>query len=285
MRRGSMTFVAALLTCAAGFLTPSCNLSQKNQPPTFSNNIGWAASNVDLSYGGKWGDTQPATAFRLFQVLIDDPDGREDIVEIDVIDPEGRTWYIEDHYLEAYSYWGGWWYYVDSRPNRVELGIYEVVARDSAGHEITSSVSFNSPGSLGGSGFLYSEDYTGSTVGGVEMLNRASNLSGTKGASDLSISFSVNDSRVFNGWIWFYDGSADFITNSDWFKDTINGGSGLNTGGTSNTVNLSVDDLDLGSYAFSDIAGFHVILTDGAQYAPEDTYFDHRSISAYEVFP
>lgn len=98
MRRGSMTIVVALLTCATSFITLGCNLFQKNQPPTFSNDIGWATSNMDLSFGGKRGEVQPATAFRLFQVFIDDHDDRNDIVEIDVIDPDDRTWYIEDHY-------------------------------------------------------------------------------------------------------------------------------------------------------------------------------------------
>jgi len=209
-------------------------------------------------------------------------------VEIDVIDPEGRTWYIEDDYEEAYGYWGGWWYYVGSERDRVELGTYEVVARDSEGHEISTTVSFNRPGSSSGSGFIYSEDYSGDRTGGAEMLNRASNLSGTKGVSDLTISFTVDDSQVINGWIWFYDDSVEvnYITVSDWLKGTVNGGGGLNTNGALNTLNISAAELgDLGSYAFSDIAGFHVILTDGDQYAPEDTYYDHRSISAYKLFP
>lgn len=167
----------------------------------------------------------------------------------------------------------------------MELGIYEVVARDSADHEITASVSFNAPGSGSGSGFIYSEDYTGSTVGGAEMLKRATNLSGTKGATDLSVSFTVDDSRVNNVTISLYDDNGDWIAVSEWMKDVANGGSGLNINGTPNTVNISSADLDLGSYTFADIAGFHVVLFDGAQYPGDDTMYDHRSFSEYELFP
>jgi hypothetical protein len=240
---------------------------------------------MDLSFGGKRGEVQPATAFLLFQVFIDDPDGHDDIEEIDVIHPDGFAWYIEDDYDEAGGYWGGWYYYSNSAPHAVVLGIYEVVARDSADHEITASVSINTPGSSIGSGFIYSEDYTGPTVGGVEMLNRATSPSGTKGASELSLSFMVNDSRVNNGRISFYDSNGDWITVSDWFKDIINGGSGLNTDGSLNTLNISSSKLDLQGYSYSDVAGYHVALFDGAQYAPEDTQYDHRSFSEYELFP
>ena len=107
MRRTSLTVAFALLLFAISLLTLSCNLSQGNQPPSFSNEIGWATSNMDLSFGGKRGEVQPATAFLLFQVFIDDPDGRDDIDEIDVIHPDGFAWYIEGHYNEEEGYWGG----------------------------------------------------------------------------------------------------------------------------------------------------------------------------------
>ncbi len=59
----------------------------------------------------------------------------------------------------------------------------------------------------------------------------------------------------------------------------------MKTDGSPNTLQILSVDLDLGTYNFIDIDGFHVVLTDGAQYAPEDTYYDHRSISAYAQFP
>jgi len=282
--------IGILLLCVASLLLLGCNLFGKNEAPSFSKDFGWATSNVDPSFWEKGGgDTAPATAFRLFQVFVDDPDGRQDIVEIDVINPDGIAWYIEDHYNSSGGYWGGWYYYndVDSdAPHKVVLGTYTVVVRDSEDHEITGSISFNSPGSSSGSGFIYSEDYSGSIAGGTKMIHKASALSGTLNTDDLSISFTVSDSRVINGWVWFYDSSTDYITWSGWFSDSnINSGGGLKTDGSPNTLQILSVDLDLGTYNFIDIDGFHVVLTDGAQYAPEDNYYDHRSISAYAKFP
>ena len=271
--------------CFVGLFLLSCDLFQKNEPPSFSRDFGWATSNVDPTFWTKRGNTAPATAFLLFQVLAYDPDGYQDISIIDVIHPDGvTTWSLEDHYNSAGGYWGGWYYYDSDNPHAVELGNYTVVVRDSAYYEITGSIIFNSPGSSSGSGFIYSEDFTGSTSGGAEMIHRALNLSGNKNINDLSISFTVTDNRVVNGWVWFYDGSASLITNSGRFKNTINSGGGLKTDGSANTLQISSGDLELGIYTFSDITGFHVVVTDGAQYAPEETYYDHRSISEYVQF-
>jgi hypothetical protein len=284
MKHRKFTFLCILLFCVVSLFLLSCNLFQKNEAPIFSGDFGWATSDVDPTYWTKRGDTAPATAFRGFWVYVDDPDGYQDITEIDVIHPNGvDTWYIEGHYNSEDGYWGGWYYYDNDTPNTVELGTYTVVVRDSANHEITGNISFNSPGSSSGSGFIYSEDYSGSTTGSVAMIHRASNLSGTKNLSDLSISFTVSDNRVINGGVLFYDSSASYITWSGLFKNTINSGGVLKTDGNTNTLQISSVDLDLGGFTFGDIAGFHVCLTDGAQYAPVETY-DHRSISEYVQF-
>lgn len=269
-----------LLLCAASLFVLSCNLAQTNRPPVFSG-IGWATSNYDPSFWTKTGGTAPATGFRCFQVFIDDPDVRQDIVEITVSDPLGQSWSLEDDYDSESGYWGGYFYYSSSSPDRIELGTYEVLARDSAGHEISSTFAVNRPGEVSGTGFLFSPDYGGIKTGGDPMLARAFDLSGSKTAGDLTVSFKVNDSRVYNGWVWFYDAAGGYIGYSDWFKDTINGGSGLHTDGiTANSLVLTAADL---TGFFDSIAGFHVVLTDGAQLAPEINY-DHRSISAYAEF-
>ncbi len=53
---------------------------------------------------------------------------------------------------------------------------------------------------------------------------------------------------------------------------------------TVNTLEVAFADLDVASYQAEDFAGFHVVLRDGAQYAPEETGYDFRSISAYTPF-
>jgi len=117
------------------------------------------------------------------------------------------------------------------------------------------------------------------------MLKRASIIDVTKGQSDITIQFQVVDSRVYNGVIWFYDDSAEYITWSGWFKNKVNEGAGLYNDGTTNTLQIQSSDLELGDFSFDDIKGFHVILTDGAQYAPDETEYDHRSVSQYQTIP
>jgi hypothetical protein len=167
----------------------------------------------------------------------------------------------------------------------VALGAYSVYVRDSADHETAGLVDFFYPGQDTDSGYddLFSEDFLGTHPADEDMLFRATGLSGTNNGTTISVDFQVNDPRVYNGYLWFYDSAGEYITWSGWFTD-LEGVGWLNTAGGVNTLDLTASDLDLGGYSLSDIEGFHVVLCDGAQYAPNLTYYDHRSISAYTTF-
>ena len=262
-----------------------------NEPPTCEI-TGWCVENIDESFWTKWGYTGGATAYFDIWVEASDPDGIDDITYVKVTNPEGTYWVLrdsetgKDHYDPEGGFFGGWRrYYSADHPHRVLLGQYTALVRDSKGNEATDTLSFNEPGSLSGSGFLYSEDYTGSTSGGKKMLQRAVITNAIKDISDITIEFTVNDTRVYNGWVWFYDVSTEYITWSDFFKNTINSGAGLYTDGfTTNILQIHPTDLDLGTFTWNDISGFHIVLTDGLQYSPKEDLFDHFSISAYELF-
>ncbi len=251
---------------------------------------GWVIDNIDKSYWTKWGYTDVwGTAFFNIWVEANDPDGIDDITYVEVSDPEGWYWVLRDSstgidlYDPEGGFFGGWrLWYSSSYPNAVYLGQYTALVRDSDGNEATDTQFFSRPGSTSGNGFVYSEDYKGITTGGIEMIKRANIISKTKEADDITIEFQVDDSRVFNGFIWFYDSSAEHITWSGYFKNTINGGAGLNVDGTTNTLVIQSSDLDLGSFIWGDISGFHVVLGDGIQYSPREDFIDHRSISSYE---
>ena len=141
MKPKLLTVTRRFLIGSAVLFTLSCNLSLQNQPPEFSNIFGWATSNIDPSYWTKGGGSpHPATAFRLFQVFVDDPDGNDDIVKIIVTHPNGLVeWHIEEHYQSDGGYWGGWGYYDDTETDslhKVDLGTYTVSVRDSADHGV-----------------------------------------------------------------------------------------------------------------------------------------------------
>jgi hypothetical protein len=258
-----------------------------SDPPTVEI-TDWCTENIDESFWTKWGSSLDESAYFDIWVKASDPNGIDDITYVEVTNPEGIDWILrdsstgEDHYDPEGGFFGDWrrYYY---EPHKVLLGLYSVLVRDSTGNEATDSINFSGPGSTSGNGFIYSEDYTGSTVEGTEMLKRASVTDATEVLSDITIKFQVDDDRVYNGYVWFYDDFAEYITWSDYFKNTINSGAGIYNNGTTNTLQIQSSDLELGSYTWDDIKGFHVVLTDGAQYSPEEEKWDHRSISQYQA--
>jgi len=263
---------------------------EKNGEPEIIGNSGWVVENIDPSFWTKWGQSSDATAFLGLWIYASDPDGIQDITYVSVISPRDELFVLRDksigvdHYDDDNDRFGGRLYYSLDHPHGVTLGRYTVLIRDSAGHEVTDTISVNSPGTKSGSGSIYSENYTGSTSSSPKMLKRASILSATKGSGDITIQFRTDDLRVYNGYVWFYDASANYITSSGYFKNKVNDGAGLRTDGTIDTLKVQSSDLELGDFTFDDIKGLHVILMDGAQYAPEEAY-DHRSISQYQKIP
>jgi len=272
---------AALL--AAGVMVCTCGLG--NQPPVFDNAVGWVFENIHPTFWTKSGTADPgATTFRNFWVHAADPDGHGDITYIKVTDSGGYWWLLQDS-DSGYSaldpsgdFWGGWRpYYCSPEPYRVGLGTYMTLVRDSKGHEISREDSLTGPGGAGGFSFAYTEDYVGGTGGGTPMIPRATALSGTKFLDSIRVQFTVSDGNVYGGWVWLYDSSEGYIGCSNLF-----GAGTLNTGGT-NTRDVPISELTLGTHSPAEIAGFHVVLVDGAQYAPGFGY-DFRSVSAYAPF-
>jgi len=145
--------------------------------------------------------------------------------------------------------------------------------------------------------FVYTEAYS-STPGAdfAPMVKKASVTSYSKNDINqtVSITFSINDNKVCDGWIWFYDSSNNYIGVSTHFIDTATGnlytslftGGVFNTNGTNNTFNITDTDITFGTgYDFSNIAKFIIVLRDGKQYMP-DSYssYDCRSISVKSTF-
>lgn len=290
MRKRAMFLIflpLAALLCSCGLF---------NQPPVFDNIVGWVFENIHPSFWTKDGGADPgATAFRNFWIHAEDSDGRDDITYVCVTDSEDVDWVFEDAesgyslYDDAGGYWGGWVRYLSSfSPHRLALGTHATVVRDSADHEISRTDVFTGPGGTTGYSFAYTEEYLGNTSGGTPLLARATGLSGTWYSDRIAVQFNVNDTAVFDGYVWLYDSSEEYLGWTGWFRSTINGGVGINNSGGANSLVVYFTDpgFDLGTHSPTEIAGFHVVLTDGAQYTqpPNDTWYDCRSISAYALF-
>ena len=281
--------VSLLIVISCG---ESPTTTESNKEPEITKASGWAIESIDPSFWTKRGDNSNATALRNFWIYASDPDGIEDIIYVSVTDPGGTNWTLrdndtgKDHYDDEGEFFGGWRRYYDTdQPNAVILGQYTVLVRDSAGNEVTDTISVNSPGTNSGSDFIYSENYTGLTSGSIEMLKRATIIDVMKGQDDMTLQFQVDDSRVFNGFIWFYDDSTNYITWSGLIKNKVNEGVGFFKDGTTNTLKIQSSDLELGDFTFDNIKGIHLVLRDGIQFSPKENVYDHRSVSQYYTIP
>ena len=264
--------------------------SSSNDPPTVES-TGWIIENVDESVASKYGNIANATAYFSIWLDVVDPDGIDDIVYVEISNPDDRYWVLldrssdNDFFDPIYTVFFANLLYSSDSPNAIILGQYRAYVQDSAGNQATATINFSSPGTaLPEEGFIYSEDYLGSTVGGIEMLKRASVTNSIKEEDSIIVEFQVDDARVYNGYVWLYNDSSEYITWSGYFKNTINSGSGILNDGSTNTLQIQSSDLDLGYYSWGHIKGFHIVLTDGTQYSPDDNW-DHRSISSYIIFP
>jgi hypothetical protein len=118
-----------------------------------------------------------------------------------------------------------------------------------------------------------------------------------KSDNTAAISFIVNDSNVYSGYIYFYDAEGNGIGYSKRFRDIQTGKEtnivqdGLNTNGTTN-LSIGLSDITsvttnstLSSDEFANISYCRVLLIDGAQYTQKTTStWDYLSYSEKVTF-
>lgn len=257
--------------------------------------IGWYIENIDDSF---WSDGfDGSSCFISFylhytgdsitysdieSVTVDDGSGGWDLT----IGPDDIN--TEDNTIALILLYGS--------AHRIKIGNYDFEVILTNGETASYSFTVPAPGSTSTNGddYVYTEDYSG-TIGSnySTMLKRATNISGTKNASDLNISFSVSDSRVFNGWVYFFDSSDNYVGASDYFRSYssssissfINGGAGIYNNNSINNLTLPSGDITFASgQAFSDISRYFIVLTDGNQYANQQSTYDTNSIAAKNIF-
>ena len=175
----------------------------------------------------------------------------------------------------------------------IPIGDYTFEVTYSNGRTVTKDLTVPAPGSttVGTYAYAYTEDYTGTPGSNYIPLPKKANISSAINDttdSEITVNFSIDDSKIYNGVLRFYDSAGNYITSTDYFVDwedgtlssILNGGYSLNTNG-SNTVIVSYSDLEFDSdESGSDISFCHIILTDGKQYDVSDiNIYDCRSIS------
>ena len=265
-------------------------------------NIGWVIDNIDASFSG----SNDTSARIQFFISFETPGPTaSDIASVYIESLIGNTsWTLDDPARIAKSYNAEKNYfwcrlhssYLSANGSVLPVGTYNFTVRYSNGSVVKSSLLVPAPGAIetGSTLYVYTEDYMTASnppTSYAALPRRANNISAVRSESELTIKFSVNDSNIYNSSVWFYDSEQAYVGTTDWFRDFSTGSVSLmlNDGklhndGTENTLVLSESDIQFDEgKGMSDIYSLFIILTDGFQYASNDSTYDTRSISQ-EVF-
>lgn len=263
-------------------------------------NFGWIIKNDDLSQ-----NADGVTA-RLWSSVDFADTGLEatDFASIRIISPTGMSWTIDDasdfeNWYDSEESWypiGNIYSTKLDGGSYVALGNYTVEVTLKNGNKAKKTLFVPAPGSASTDGyeFAYTEDYSGAAnppSNYVALPKRATITNATLDLQEESVkvAFSVDDSTIYSGWLWFYDEAGDWIGYSELLRDyetgsvlaQLNGNATLLTDGSTNTLTLGIspEQLTLEEDALlSDIASVSVILTDGEQYVgKEANSYDARS--------
>lgn len=272
----------------------SNNGSDDTAPKTVTiSNVGWYFSNVDpLYWGGS--DAPTSAAFVTFQLVLEESNLLDADIAGTTLTSQGKTWTRgadgidfdeEDGVVPVSNNWTG-------DPNHViPLQPWDLAVELTNGNMSSVTREFAPPGSdtvNDSLTHLYTEDYSGTPPAGyVSMIKRATIGSDSADATSITIEFTVDDDRVYNGWIWFYDSEGNYLGRSEPFASWSDGSansavlSAFDVTGALNSAVIQEADMEFESATTtpSDIAEAVVVLCDGGQYK-RDWTFDFRSISA-----
>ena len=138
------------------------------------------------------------------------------------------------------------------------IGRYNFTVTYSNGAVAKSSLLVPAPGStkMGSTSYVYTEDYDEASnppSNYAPLPLRASINSAVydSSASNLTIKFTVDDEKIYNCFVWFYDKNLYYVGETDWYRNFktgavsswLNDGSILYTDGTENTIVLPVSDI------------------------------------------
>jgi len=291
-----------LALCAVG-----CgNAGNNNKPLNFTiTGFGWAYENIDPSF---WSNPPGVRAFYDFWVRYSGTIAYNNIVSASVTAPTGVSWNLvpNSSYVDTQNKvlggWGRW--YENSSPYVLPIGNFQVTVKLSDGSTKTYSHVIPAPGMLttGSYTSMQTEDL-GSVSGAAQMVPRAK-ITGSQTLNQttkqIDLNFMVLDAAgiVYDGNVWFYDASDNYLGGFFYFRDPKTGGISallISGGGTGTFDTHGVNELILGAsdvtlangvsqYTFfSTVSKFIVVLTDGAQYGPQSSGnldYDGRSFSA-----
>jgi hypothetical protein len=295
VRNGLLT----LLLAAALPIVAGCGRSSSSAPPGPSiaiTGLGWYEESIDPSF---WTTAPPngQTAYYDFWIRYSGDIAYSDIQYARVYLPNGTYWNIASRpqlFDATNRRIGGWGRWYSTQTNVLPIGTLQVEVKLTDGSDAQYTAYIPAPGSTTAGTYtsMHSEDATSPPPMSAPMLSRATlgaTQTLTASTQTLSVTFSVVDPNVHDGYVWFFDASGAYVGGFFYLVDTSTGlasprldGSTLHTDGTVNTLTVSASDLAFATGgSFDQIARFRVVLTDGAQYGlVPGLRFDCLSMSA-----
>jgi hypothetical protein len=293
---GPLAAIGLAMALACGSSTPTTPTTALTVTIT---GVGWYEENIDPT---TWTTPPPngQAAFFDFIIHYSGEITFSDIEYARVYLPGGTRWWTlnkDTRFFDAAAKtiggFGRW--YDNAQPNILPLGDLLVEVKLTSGAISRYTRYVPAPASLTADPFstMYTEDLTPPPAASTPMIKRASlgaTNTSTAATQTLSLTFSVNDPRVYNGFVWLYDAAGAYLGGYFYFRDSATDlirpalGGVLATDGTLNTLTLHPTDLTFNAGAtFSQVARFEIVLTDGAQHgllAGGGHASDCRAISA-----
>ena len=278
----------SLLLSACGELAPSA-VSVPAQEVTIKD-VGWILENRPSG-----AQAEPSVFAKFWLVFDEHGLGADEFASVRIDAPNGSHWlYDEPQDFTGNLFSGengsifetGYLYSSNlGAGHALPIGTYTFTVTLRSGGSSTRTLLVPAPGSedTDGNAFVYSEQFEGAASppeGYVALPKRAAVQSAALDKASLTISFTVDDSKVFSGWLWVYDAAGKPIGGSEDLRSYETKGAGLLTDGSLNRMTLSAEQFGfVGGASFEDLAGLELVLTDGWQYPGAERSWDTRSIS------
>jgi hypothetical protein len=290
---GAMVAIGLALAAACGG-----SAAAPPAPTVTITSLGWIEENIDPSF---WSSPPGSgqTAFYDFWIHYSGNIAFTDIQSARVYLPSGSYWTLskDQQFFDAANRtiggYGRW--FDNTQLDVLPIGFLVVEVKLVNGTSSTYAATIPAPGSLTAAPYtiMNSEDVTPPPGTSAPMVRRAS--AGATNTVDLAaqaitITFSVTDPKVHDGFVWFFDAANNYLGGYFYFRDAVTGlinptlADTLATDGAVNTLTLHPADITFSAGAsFAQITRFRLGLLDGAQYLPQAsgrTRSDCRSISA-----
>jgi len=291
-----------LMMCVSIVLLSSCgNFFDPDTKKTISiSSIEYSITNYPEDWYSSTSIVKPSLQY-YFSIKTTGNYLQSDVKYVRIYLPNNSTtyWDLMDDFDDTSSSYSGNCYYGDNS-KELPIGTMNAVIELDDSTKAAFAFTMGRPGNVVNDGYSYtyaSEDETMSSYPSVSIpsimrpIINALSLS----SSLISVDFTVYGQYVFDGVVWFYDATGNYIGRSPFFRDRISGAiiSDLNSGifnngnGQVNTMNIGTSEIannnnQVSQSLVNTISTCRVILYDGIQYATDGNYgwYDYKSISS-----